>query len=87
MNSLSNRSPADKPRADGGPNGQRTFLITALRAASARARLATNVFDTIGVSLRERIISADDAVAWLRDEGLLEQVEWRPGMVSKGPHP
>ncbi len=30
------------------------------------------------------MISADDAVAWLRDEGLLEQVEWRPGMASKG---
>jgi hypothetical protein len=86
VNSLPNRSPADKP-PQGGPNGQRTFLITALRAASARARLATNTFDTIGVSLRERMISPDEAVAWLKEEGLLAKVEWRPGMVSKGAKP
>ena len=82
MTSIPQRSPQDKP-PQGGPAGQRTFLISALRAASARARLATNVLDTIGVSLRERMISCDEAVAWLQDEGLLEQVEYRPGMASK----
>jgi hypothetical protein len=82
VNSIPNRSPADKP-PQGGPDGQRTFLISALRAASARARLATNTFDTIGTALRERMISADDACLWLRDEGLLAEVEWRPGMASK----
>jgi hypothetical protein len=80
--SIHHGSPADKP-PQGGPAGQRTFLISALRAASARARLATNLFDTIGVSLRERMISCDEAVGWLIEEGLLEQVEYRPGMVSK----
>jgi hypothetical protein len=80
--SLHQGSPSDKP-PQGGPAGQRTFLISALRAASARARLATNLFDTIGVSLRERMVTPDEAVAWLIDEGLLEQVEYRPGMVSK----
>jgi hypothetical protein len=82
VTSIPNRSPADKP-PQGGPDGQRTFLISALRAASARARLATNTFDTIGTALRERMISADDACLWLRDEGLLAEVEWRPGMASK----
>ena len=75
-------SPSDKPQP--GPDGQRTFLITAIRAASARARLATNVLDTIGVSLRERMVTCDEAVAWLAEEGLLEQVEWRPGLAKKG---
>ena len=83
MTSISNRSPADKP-PQGGPDGQRTFLISAIRAASARARLATNVLDTIGVSLRERVISCDEAVAWLEEEGLLAEVEYRPGMPKKG---
>ena len=55
-----------------------------MRAASARARLATNVLDTIGASLRERMISCDEAVAWLKVEGLLAEVEYRPGMASKG---
>jgi hypothetical protein len=29
------------------------------------------------------MISCDEAVGWLIEEGLLEQVEYRPGMVSK----
>jgi hypothetical protein len=29
------------------------------------------------------MISCDEAVAWLKDEGLLEEVEYRPGMASK----
>jgi hypothetical protein len=83
VTSIPNRSPADKP-PQGGPDGQRTFLISAIRAASARARLATNVLETIGVSLREKLVSPDEAVAWLRDEGLLGEVEYRPGMASRG---
>ena len=77
------RSPSGKPN-DSGPTGQREFLITALRAASARALLAKNLFDTIGVSLRNRLVTCDEAVAWLMDEGLLEEVEYRPGMASGG---
>lgn len=83
MSSVPNRSPSGKPD-DSGPAGQREFLIIALRAASARARLAANVFDTIGVSLRNRLITCDEAVAWLHEEGLLEQIEYRPGMASRG---
>ena len=82
MTSIPNRSPSDKPQQ--GPDGQRTFLISAIRAASARARLATNVLDTIGASLRERMISCDEAVAWLEEEGLLAGVEYHPGMAKKG---
>ena len=66
------------------PPGQREFLITSLRAASSRARLLTNTFDTIGSSLRHRMISCDEAVAWLNDEGLLAEIEYRPGMSTAG---
>jgi len=58
-------------------------MITALRAASARSRLITNLFDTIGTSLRHKVVTCDEAVAWLNEEGLLEQIEYRPGMISK----
>ena len=80
--SLASASPADKPQME--PPGQREFLITSLRAASARARLLTNTFDTIGSSLRHRMISCDEAVAWLNDEGLLAEIEYRPGMSAAG---
>ena len=83
MSSLANRSPSGKPD-DAGPAGQREFLITSLRAASARARLAANLLDTIGVSLRNRMTTCDETIAWLRDEELLEQIEYRPGMASGG---
>ena len=63
--------------------GLHEFLITSLRAASARARLQGNLFDTIGVSLKHRMVTDDEAVAWLMSEGLLEHVEYKPGMVCK----
>ena len=82
MSSLPNALPANKPPME--PPGQREFLITALRAASARSRLITNVLDTIGTSLRHRMISCDEAVAWLMEENLLQHVEYRPGMSAAG---
>jgi hypothetical protein len=30
------------------------------------------------------MISCDEAVAWLMDEGLLAEIEYRPGMSSAG---
>ena len=66
------------------PPGQREFLLNALRAASARARLLANTFDTIGTSLRHRMVTCDEAVAWLTEEGLLAEIEYRPGMSSMG---
>ena len=84
MNSLPQASPANKLQNNLEPPGQREFLITALRAASARARLLTNTFDTIGTSLRHRMITCDEAVAWLSEENLLSEVEYRPGMSSAG---
>lgn len=82
--SLASASPENKPQNNLEPPGQREFLITSLRAASARARLLTNTFDTIGTSLRHRMISCDEAVAWLNDEGLMAQIEYRPGMSAAG---
>ena len=82
--SLASASPENKPQNNLEPQGQREFLITSLRAASARARLLTNTFDTIGSSLRHRMISCDEAVAWLNSEGLLAEIEYRPGMSTAG---
>lgn len=57
---------------------EREYLIHALRTAAARSRLVTNLLDTIGVSLRHKSVSTDEAMKWLRDEGLLDYVHVGP---------
>lgn len=50
------------------------FLLSALRVASLRARLAATEFDSIGVALKRGLVSYDEAVAWLHDVDLLHHV-------------
>ena len=62
------------------------FLLTALRAATARARLMEADITTIGVALKGGLIGADTAVQWIRDAGLLFMVGSIPeevGRISK----
>lgn len=40
------------------------FLLSALRVATLRARLAANELDSIGVALKRGLVSYDDAMAW-----------------------
>jgi hypothetical protein len=61
------------------PAGERELLIHALRTAVARSRLVTNALETIGVSLRHKAVTTEEAMAWLRDEGLLPHVQFGPG--------
>jgi hypothetical protein len=61
------------------PAGERELLIHALRTAVARSRLVTNALETIGVSLRHKSVTTEQAMAWLRDEGLLPRVHFGPG--------
>lgn len=58
--------------------GERELLIHLLRTATARSRLQTNLFETIGVSLRHRQIDAEGAMAWLRDEGVIDHIQLGP---------
>jgi hypothetical protein len=41
-------------------------------------RLATNEFDTIGISLRQKIITCEQALEWARDEGLIGWIRLGP---------
>jgi hypothetical protein len=50
------------------------FLLSALRVATLRARLAANELDSIGVALKHGLVSYDDAMAWLHDVDLLHHV-------------
>jgi hypothetical protein len=56
--------------------GERDLILSSLRVAATRSRLQTNLFETVGVALRQKQIDCADALAWLRDEGL------RPGAPS-----
>ena len=60
------------------PQAEREYLIHSLRTGAARSRLVTNLLDTIGVSLRHKAITTDEAMRWLADEGLLEHVQLGP---------
>jgi hypothetical protein len=72
VNSINQKSAPVNPAAE------REYLLHALRLAAARSRLATNVFDSVGVSLRHKAIDVDGAMKWLAEEGLLEHVQIGP---------
>jgi hypothetical protein len=55
--------------------GERELLIHSLRTAVARSRLVTNTLETIGVSLRHKQVSTEEAMNWLHEEGLLNEVQ------------
>jgi hypothetical protein len=66
------------------PAAEREYLLHALRTAAARARLVTNVIDTVGVSLRHRAVTVDEAMQWLADEGVLCHVQIGPSPKTDG---
>jgi hypothetical protein len=59
------------------------FLLSAIRAATLRARLAATEFDSIGIALRRGLVSPDEAVAWLSDLNLLDHVLCRPEKINE----
>lgn len=61
----------------------REFLLQALRAATARARLMEADLTTIGVALKGNLIGADTAVQWIRDGNLLWLVGAIPEAVGR----
>ena len=66
----------------GDTSGERDLLLSALRAATARARLAATEFDTIGISLRQKLITCEQALQWARDEGLIAWVRLGPEVAQ-----
>jgi hypothetical protein len=62
--------------------GDQELVLAALRVATIRSKLVSNVLDSIGVSLKQKLITAEDALTWARDEGLLGLLQFSP--PSKG---
>jgi hypothetical protein len=76
MNYITSASTAVKPFGDSA--GERDLVLSALRVASAEARLVANTLDTIGASLRQKAISCQDALIWAHEEGLLHLIKFGP---------
>lgn len=66
-----------KPLNEDSP-GERDLILTALRAAAARSRLVTVELDSIGVSLRQKVITCTQALEWAKDEDLLDWIHFGP---------
>ena len=50
-------------------DSHREFLLSALRVASLRAKLFDNEMTTIGIALRDYMITPAQALKWIRDAG------------------
>jgi hypothetical protein len=55
-------------------SGERDLILSGLRVAATRSRLITNLFDSVGVALRQKQIDCAGALAWLKEEGLLHHL-------------
>ena len=72
-------NPASQGKAKlGETNGDRDYLLRVLRAATARSKLISNQLDTIGVALRQRAVSVEDALQWCTDDGIIDLLEFGP---------
>jgi hypothetical protein len=58
--------------------GERDLMLSALRVASAQARLVANQIDIIGASLRQKAITCSDALAWAQQEGVIHWIKFGP---------
>jgi hypothetical protein len=83
MTSLQDPASQGKPKL-GETNGDREYLMQVLRAATARAKLISNTLDSIGVALRQKAISVEDAMLWARDEQILDLLQFVPPSKSVG---
>jgi hypothetical protein len=81
MSSLSNPTSQGKPRL-GETGGDREYLLQVLRVATARSKLISNTLDGIGLALRQRAISVEDAMRWAAEEGILDLLQFGPTRVS-----
>jgi hypothetical protein len=77
MTYVSTPSSAVKPVLGDTP-GERDLMLSALRVASAQARLVANQIDTIGASLRQKAITCKSALEWAEQEGILHWVKFGP---------
>lgn len=60
----------------------REFLLSALRAASLRARTFEIEVNTIGVALKGGMVTVPQALKWIKDIGALESLGLIPQEIA-----
>jgi len=83
MTSLPTPASQGKPKL-GETNGDREYLMQVIRAATARSKLISNQLDTIGVALRQKAVSVEDALQWAVDEGIADLLQFGPPSKAGG---
>jgi hypothetical protein len=58
-----------------------------LRSATARSKLISNQLDTIGVALRQKAVSVEEAIQWAIDEGIIDLLRFGPPSRTAGRAP
>jgi hypothetical protein len=83
MSSLPTPASHGKPKL-GETNGDREYLMQVLRAATARSKLISNQLDTIGVALRQKAVTVEEALQWAIDEGIIDLLQFGPPSKTGG---
>lgn len=83
MTSLQDPASQVKPKL-GETNGDREYLMQVLRAATARAKLIAHQLDSIGIALRQKAVSVEDAIQWAIDEGIIDLLQFGPPSRTGG---
>src|SRR5262245_31907814 len=55
-----------------------------IRAATARSKLISNQLDTIGIALRQKAVTVEDALQWAVDEGIADLLQFGPPSKQGG---
>ena len=67
-----------------GQDAHREFLLSALRAASLRAKLFDADVSSIGVALKAHMITVEQALKWIKDIGAMESIGMIPDEIVNG---
>ncbi len=63
-------------------DAHREFLLSALRAASLRARIFEVDVNTVGIALKSGMVTVPQALKWIRDIGALESMGTIPDEIA-----
>jgi hypothetical protein len=71
-------APQVKPENRADTSGERELMLASIRTAAARQRLIVNNLDVVGVALRQKQVDCAGAMAWLKEEQLLDLLPFGP---------
>jgi hypothetical protein len=73
MSALSKQAGQSKP-----DDGDQKLLLQVLRVEVLKAQVIANQLTWIGVALKQKAVDVEGALAWARDEGLIDLLQFVP---------